>query len=339
MANTYRNPGMVSVAIVALFAVMGFGLVALTTSSANAVYRTISCEEIKVVAHRGNGMGPNENTLWAFREAIKPSYNADLIEFDVYLTRNGVPVINHDARLWYKGKKRLISGLWLWQFKRTRTPGGMQRPTLWEALDVIGPSGLGVQFHIKRWWSGAKMASIWRGMNARGFNRPRTQFNSHILGMLVRARNVTGATTGFTYGGGYREDDISRLDAARVDIVMFGEQFLTQEAVRRVMNKDMYVGTRGRWSREQAASRGAIRVVVEEAQKPCAATPTQTPTPTDTPTSTPTETPTSTPTELSTESSTDTPTETPTETPTVTPSETQTVTASGLVRSSSVLAA
>lgn len=46
-------------------------------------------------AHRGNSADYPENTLSAFRSAIE--LGADGIELDVHLTRDGVPVVIHDA--------------------------------------------------------------------------------------------------------------------------------------------------------------------------------------------------------------------------------------------------
>ncbi len=51
----------------------------------------------EVIAHRGFSACAPENTLEAFRLAIASS--ADRVEFDVLLTRDGVPVVIHDALL------------------------------------------------------------------------------------------------------------------------------------------------------------------------------------------------------------------------------------------------
>jgi glycerophosphoryl diester phosphodiesterase len=59
-----------------------------------------------VVAHRGNSAHAPENTLEALRQAIE--LGADAVEFDVRVTRDGVPVLMHDARL-----ERTTSGLGL----------------------------------------------------------------------------------------------------------------------------------------------------------------------------------------------------------------------------------
>ncbi|HYC50216.1 MAG TPA: glycerophosphodiester phosphodiesterase family protein [Gemmatimonadaceae bacterium] len=48
-----------------------------------------------VIAHRGNRIAAPENTLDALRQAV--ALNVDALEFDVRMTRDGVPVLMHDA--------------------------------------------------------------------------------------------------------------------------------------------------------------------------------------------------------------------------------------------------
>ena len=50
-----------------------------------------------IIGHRGASAVAPENTMAAFREAI--AVGADGIEFDVRLTRDGVPVVIHDSTL------------------------------------------------------------------------------------------------------------------------------------------------------------------------------------------------------------------------------------------------
>jgi glycerophosphoryl diester phosphodiesterase len=50
-----------------------------------------------IIGHRGASAVAPENTMAAFREAL--SVGADGIEFDVRLTRDGVPVVIHDSTL------------------------------------------------------------------------------------------------------------------------------------------------------------------------------------------------------------------------------------------------
>ena len=49
-----------------------------------------------VAAHRGGGACNPENTMLAFREAVK-TYQVDIIESDLYLTKDGYLVYNHDS--------------------------------------------------------------------------------------------------------------------------------------------------------------------------------------------------------------------------------------------------
>ena len=49
-----------------------------------------------IAAHRGGGLNNPENTMLAFREAVK-TIGVDIIESDLYLTKDGYLVYNHDA--------------------------------------------------------------------------------------------------------------------------------------------------------------------------------------------------------------------------------------------------
>src|SRR6185295_1415172 len=48
-----------------------------------------------VIAHRGNRVRTPENTIESLREAV--SLGVDALEFDVRSTRDGIPVLMHDA--------------------------------------------------------------------------------------------------------------------------------------------------------------------------------------------------------------------------------------------------
>lgn len=50
-----------------------------------------------VIAHRGNRVAAPENTMVSLRQAV--DMGVDAIEFDVRMTRDGVPVLMHDADL------------------------------------------------------------------------------------------------------------------------------------------------------------------------------------------------------------------------------------------------
>lgn len=57
-----------------------------------------------IIAHRGASALAPENTLAAFKRAIDDG--AEGIEFDVRLTRDGVPVVIHDATLERNGRRK-----------------------------------------------------------------------------------------------------------------------------------------------------------------------------------------------------------------------------------------
>lgn len=54
-------------------------------------------EEFIIIAHRGASAYYPENTMAAFKGAL--SIGADMIELDVMLSKDGIPVVFHDARL------------------------------------------------------------------------------------------------------------------------------------------------------------------------------------------------------------------------------------------------
>ncbi|WP_165989376.1 glycerophosphodiester phosphodiesterase [Streptomyces sp. YIM 98790] len=89
-----------------------------------------------VIAHRGDPYRARENTLASFRSAL--AAGADVVELDVRLTRDRVPVALHDTtlkRLW--GHDLEVAGLTATEV-RELTGGGV--PTLREALEVTFPA-------------------------------------------------------------------------------------------------------------------------------------------------------------------------------------------------------
>ncbi|MER6634443.1 glycerophosphodiester phosphodiesterase [Streptomyces microflavus] len=89
---------------------------------------------ITAVGHRGDPYRARENTLPSIRSAL--DRGADAVEIDVRVTRDGVPVLLHDAtleRLW--GQDRRVDRL-THQEVLELTGGGV--PTLAEALAAAG---------------------------------------------------------------------------------------------------------------------------------------------------------------------------------------------------------
>jgi glycerophosphoryl diester phosphodiesterase len=92
------------------------------------------------IAHRGEPVEHIENTLPSFQAAV--SAGADMVEVDVRLTSDGVPVLLHDAslqRIW--GPSRDIVELTADEVAAVRGPGGARIPTLADAARLITGAG------------------------------------------------------------------------------------------------------------------------------------------------------------------------------------------------------
>ncbi|WP_406208465.1 glycerophosphodiester phosphodiesterase [Kitasatospora sp. NBC_01560] len=91
---------------------------------------------VLAVAHRGDPYRYRENTLPSVESAL--AAGADAVEVDVRLTRDGVPVLLHDAtldRLW--GDPRELRRVTAEQLDELRD-GDLTVPTLAEALKTVG---------------------------------------------------------------------------------------------------------------------------------------------------------------------------------------------------------
>jgi glycerophosphoryl diester phosphodiesterase len=105
-----------------------------------------------VVAHRGASAREPENTLVAFEAATL--VGADIVELDVRLTSDGVPVILHDPDVSATTDGTgFVHELTVGQVKRLDASRGRGRPqeipTLAEALEAIGGGHTGVNLEIK----------------------------------------------------------------------------------------------------------------------------------------------------------------------------------------------
>lgn len=103
------------------------------------------------MAHRGASSTTPENTLPAFEEAARAG--ADVIELDVRLTADGVPIVLHDPDVSGTTDGRgPVLGLTLAEVKRLDAGRGGPRvevPTLEEALEAIDRAGVGVDLEVK----------------------------------------------------------------------------------------------------------------------------------------------------------------------------------------------
>jgi glycerophosphoryl diester phosphodiesterase len=89
-----------------------------------------------IIAHRGASAVAPENTLAAFEAAIRAG--ADGIEFDVRLTRDGIPIIIHDETLYRThGVRRRVADMTLNELNGIRVPSLAQLFELFESNSML----------------------------------------------------------------------------------------------------------------------------------------------------------------------------------------------------------
>jgi glycerophosphoryl diester phosphodiesterase len=89
-----------------------------------------------IIAHRGASAYEPENTLRAFQRAM--DMGATMMELDVHLTRDGHPVVMHDANVarTTNGTGQ-IAELSLAEIRRLDAGSGERVPTLGEVIDLV----------------------------------------------------------------------------------------------------------------------------------------------------------------------------------------------------------
>ena len=90
-----------------------------------------------IIGHRGYGLGP-ENTIETFLAAIKQG--AQMIELDVWLSRDAVPVVYHDEFLTSDGENvGRVAQYTVSELRQMNLPGGARIPTLEKVIEEILP--------------------------------------------------------------------------------------------------------------------------------------------------------------------------------------------------------
>lgn len=86
-----------------------------------------------IIGHRGAAGNAPENTLEALRHG--QTVGADMLEFDVQLTRDGIPIVIHDSTLLRTHRKSRLIRFSTHESIRKATEKGHQIATLEEVLD------------------------------------------------------------------------------------------------------------------------------------------------------------------------------------------------------------
>jgi glycerophosphoryl diester phosphodiesterase len=139
-----------------------------------------------LIAHRGASADATENTIAAFDLAKRQG--ADAVECDVRLTRDGTPVVFHDADLRrLGGRPERIDALSDGALAAVRVGDGERIPTLAEALDWSS-RGLPLVIEVK---AGAELARVARQVAAAIRRAPAAQildvssFSAPLLSALA----------------------------------------------------------------------------------------------------------------------------------------------------------
>ncbi|MFP4031529.1 MAG: glycerophosphodiester phosphodiesterase [Desulfococcaceae bacterium] len=180
-----------------------------------------------VVAHRGFRTRAPENTLAAFEAAA--TAGAAMIEFDVGLTRDGVPVVIHDAEVdrTTDGVGR-VDDLTLAEIQALDAGGwfhprfaGERVPTLAQVLDRMG-GRVALNIEIK------PEAAVPRFQNGSGIEPVERQVMA-----MVQARGLAESVLISSFDGGV----LDRLAAARAPLALgvLAERGDVAEAVRRCL--------------------------------------------------------------------------------------------------------
>ncbi len=109
------------------------------------VPKNVNIKPPALIAHRGYALRYPENTLESIEAAIEAG--AGYVEFDVQLTKDGVPVLMHDAELWRTARLdrnvlemtlEQLSDVWVNETARFGPKfGEVNVPTLAEVVDLL----------------------------------------------------------------------------------------------------------------------------------------------------------------------------------------------------------
>ena len=110
--------------------------------------------KMMVAAHRGDSAHFPENTMAAFRAAIE--VGVDMIETDVQLTRDGVPVLIHDKTVDRTtdgtGDVKDMTFAELRALNAGTEELPQQIPTLSELLELLQGTGVTLNLEVKEYW-------------------------------------------------------------------------------------------------------------------------------------------------------------------------------------------
>ncbi len=144
----------------------------------------------RVAAHRGASRVAPENTLGAFREAVRQGTH--WVEFDVSLLGDGTPVIHHDATLDRRTNRTgPLSAIGAGDLPGIEAGPGEPLATLDQALDLLGSMGCYANLEMKphALASGTQSAVVARALRARPWTATRVITSSFSTAELAALRH------------------------------------------------------------------------------------------------------------------------------------------------------
>ncbi|MEV6211412.1 glycerophosphodiester phosphodiesterase [Kitasatospora sp. NPDC051914] len=202
----------------------------------------LRCPSLAVVGHRGAPRAAAENTMAAFRAALDGG--ADWLETDVQTTRDGVPVLMHDATVDRvtngHGKVSDLTAAQIAALRVTVGPGPAQPvPTLQELLDELAGTSTRLLMEIKEQRSPQDAARIARTAAASGAD---VVLYSFFPALLQAAHEAAPELPVVLLQGAFLSNDPGRL---RLDAIALDEQLATPERIARehAAGRQVYVWT------------------------------------------------------------------------------------------------
>lgn len=190
------------------------------TAAPPSPLRRSATGRVLIVAHRGLSAEEPENTMRSFRRAAE--VGCDLIELDVHLSRDGIPVVIHDETLerTTNGSGRVADRTWA-ELRALDAGRGERIPALADVVAWAARGSISLSVEIKQ-PTPALGLELYEGIEERvvALVRP-----SHMgLGIIHsfdhptirRVRDLwPEATAGVSYGGGRLTDPLELGTAAR----------------------------------------------------------------------------------------------------------------------------
>lgn len=175
---------------------------------------------VLTVAHRGLSAEEPENTMRSFKRAVE--VGCDLIELDVHLSRDGIPVVIHDDALdrTTTGRGRVASHDWA-ELRELDAGRGERVPSLEEVVEWAAAGRVSLSIEIKQ-PTPAFGDPPYRGIEEKvvalvrsaGLG-PLTVIHSFDHPTIGRIREIwPDAVTAISYGGGTMTDPLALGRAA-----------------------------------------------------------------------------------------------------------------------------